>query len=61
MADKLDGKIKRDELLDEEQLDKIIGGAAVPIFPEAYPPHLKVQQNDGKTYEPNKQYGFVFL
>ena len=60
-TDNFNDKIAKDELLDEKQLDNVIGGAAVPVYPEFYPPHLKVQQNDGKTYEPNRQYGVVFL
>ena len=54
--DNFSDKIAKDELLDEEQLDNIIGGAAVPVFPETYPAYMKAQQNDGKTYETYKSY-----
>lgn len=48
----LDNKVKVEQLSDEE-LDKIIGGAAVPIFPEAYPAHIKAQgQQDGNIFRP---------
>lgn len=48
----LDNKIKVEQLNDEE-LEKIIGGAGVPIFPEAYPAHIKMQgKQDGNIFRP---------
>ena len=56
----LDNKVKVEQLNDDE-LDKVIGGAAVPIFPEAYPAHMKAQgQQNGNIFRPtpesNKQH-----
>ena len=46
----LDNKVKVEQL-SEEQLDKVIGGAAVPIFPETYPAYMKAQiKQDGNIF-----------
>jgi len=51
----LDNKVKVEQLSDED-LDKIIGGAAVPIFPEAYPAHMKAQgQQYGNIFHPTPE------
>ena len=51
----LDNKVKVEQLSDDE-LDKIIGGAAVPIFPEAYPAYMKAQiKQDGNIFRPTPE------